>query len=97
MSETAEVSAEVTHATGLHARPAALLVRTASAFPPEVSITIRAEGEGKPVNARSLMSVLALGVRKGTRVTIAAEGPGAAEAVQAIKNLINGDFTEEPG
>lgn len=72
-------------ATGLHARPAALLVQKASNFPCEISLV---KG-GKKVNAKSIMNVLALGVGPNEQVTIITEGEKAAEALQDI-----GDFLE---
>jgi len=56
-------------ASGLHARPAALFVAAAGAQP--VPVTIRT-GDKKPVPARSMLSVLSLGAKFGTEVTIEA-------------------------
>ncbi|EAX48825.1 Phosphotransferase system, phosphocarrier protein HPr [Thermosinus carboxydivorans Nor1] len=73
------------NANGLHARPAALLVQKASAFPCE--ITLR-KGD-KQANAKSIMSVIALGIGPNEQLTIVAAGEQAAEALQVI-----GDFLE---
>ena len=72
--------------SGLHARPAAVFVKAAAAAP--VPVTIRV-GDGKPVPARSMLSVLSLGARKGTEVTLEAEGgEDAARAVDELAALL---------
>ena len=71
--------------SGLHARPAALFVKAAAAVP--VPVTIRV-GDGKAVPARSMLSVLALGAKKGTEVTLAADGEEAAASVDALAALL---------
>ena len=74
----------LTHAYGMHLRPAALLARTASRFNAAVSIANR---EGMS-NAKSALSVLALGVAVGEHFAIVAEGTDARDAVQAIAALL---------
>jgi phosphocarrier protein HPr len=71
--------------SGLHARPAALFVKAAAAAP--VPVTIRV-GDGKAVPARSMLSVLALGAKKGTEVTLAAEGDEAEAAVEELAAML---------
>jgi phosphocarrier protein HPr len=71
--------------SGLHARPAALFVKAAAAVP--VPVTIRV-GDGKAVPARSMLSVLALGAKKGTEVTLEADGDGAAAAVDELAAML---------
>jgi phosphocarrier protein HPr len=66
---------------GLHARPAALFVKAAAAQ--SVRITVR-KGDGPPVDARSMLRVLALGARNGDTIILEAEGDGAAEALEAV-------------
>jgi phosphocarrier protein HPr len=79
--------------SGLHARPAALFVAAAAAQP--VPVTIRT-GEKKPVPARSMLSVLSLGAKCGTEVTLeAADGDGAQEAVDALAALLEKDLDAE--
>jgi phosphotransferase system HPr (HPr) family protein len=68
----------------LHARPAADLVRAASRL--QTPVTIAANG--KRANARSILEVLGLGAVGGTELTLSASGPGAAEAVQALVEVI---------
>ncbi|HWI60285.1 MAG TPA: HPr family phosphocarrier protein [Symbiobacteriaceae bacterium] len=83
----------VNSAVGLHARPAANLVQTARNFAAEIFL----EKGGKKVSAKSLLSVLSLGVKAGERVAIAADGADEAEALAAISKLAANDFGEAKG
>ncbi len=75
---------------GLHARPAAVFVQTASKF--ESRITLSAHG--KKANAKSIVEVLSLGVEEGAEVTIAVDGRDEKDAMKAIEKLMNSDFGE---
>lgn len=75
---------------GLHARPAALLTRIASAFRSDIFI----EKDGDRGNAKSLLSILALGVFEGDDFTIQAEGPDEQDALDRIAHLIETDFSD---
>ena len=66
--------------TGIHARPATLLVQTASKFNSDINL----EYKGKSVNLKSIMGVMSLGVGQGADVTISAEGADADDALAAI-------------
>lgn len=66
--------------TGIHARPATLLVQTASKFNADINL----EYKGKSVNLKSIMGVMSLGVGQGADVTITTEGADEAEAMTAI-------------
>lgn len=66
--------------TGIHARPATLLVQTASKFASDINL----EYKGKSVNLKSIMGVMSLGVGQGADVTISAEGEDEKEAIEAI-------------
>ena len=81
-SETQVADARVTlpDDIDLHARPAAHFVRTAMRFSAKVSV---AAGE-REVDAKSLLSVLALGARRGTSIRLRAEGEDAAAAIAAL-------------
>jgi len=81
----------VENASGLHARPAAMLVRTAAGFNAEVSVANVTTGRG-PASARSLNAVATLGVRRGDQVLVRARGPQAEEALAAIRRLAEADF-----
>ena len=66
--------------TGIHARPATLLVQTASRFASDIQL----EYKGKSVNLKSIMGVMSLGVGQGADVVITAEGADEAEALAGI-------------
>ncbi len=76
---------------GLHARAAALLVKTANHFAAEVTI----EKDGIEVNGKSIMGILMLAASKGTRITLKTEGEDAREAIRALGQLIEDKFNEE--
>ncbi len=86
-----ERSFGITNKLGLHARAAAQLVRIANRFGSDIRIA-RDEME---VNAKSIMGVLMLAAPMNTTVTIKADGIDAAEAVEAIGELILAKFGEE--
>jgi phosphocarrier protein HPr len=76
---------------GMHARPAALLVKTASSFASQISI----EKDSERVNCKSIMGVITLGATFNTPLKIIADGPDEAEAVDAIQKLFDSRFEEE--
>jgi phosphocarrier protein len=76
---------------GLHARAAALLVKTANRFSSEIII----EKDGIEVNGKSIMGILMLAAAKGSKITLKAEGKDAAEAIQSLGKLIENKFGEE--
>jgi len=72
---------------GLHARPGTMLVNTIKQFSSDVTVT-NLDGSGKPANGRSLMKVVALGVKKGHRLRFTAQGADAEQALKAIGDAI---------
>lgn len=76
---------------GLHARAAASFVKTAAAFPCDISVA----HNGRKVSGKSIMGVMSLGAAKGSVLELAADGPEEAEAMGALSNLIAGRFGEE--
>lgn len=72
---------------GLHARPGTMLVNTIKQFNSDVTVT-NLDGSGKPANGRSLMKVVALGVKKGHRLRFTAQGDDAQQALNAIGEAI---------
>ena len=76
---------------GLHARPAALFVKTSSRFLSEVWV----EKDGERVNGKSIMGLMMLAAGKGSRLQVIAEGADAEKAVAEIKNLVETRFGEE--
>ncbi|MDX3770640.1 HPr family phosphocarrier protein [Streptomyces sp. NPDC005134] len=79
--------------SGLHARPASLLVQAATRQP--VKVTISRDGQSA-VDARSLLSVLALAAQYGDSVVLAAEGDGAEAAVEELATLLARDLDATP-
>jgi phosphocarrier protein len=77
---------------GLHARPAAMFVQAAAKQP--VKVTIAKVG-GDPVDARSILSVLALDARGGDEVVLVAEGDGADQALDELAALVARDLDSE--
>lgn len=75
---------QVNHPTGLHARPAAKVVAQANKSKSQITIRF----DGKSVNAKSMLSLLGAGIRKGSRIFITADGPDEQESVDALCNLI---------
>jgi phosphotransferase system HPr (HPr) family protein len=85
-----QITTTITHAVGLHARPAALFVQTAKRY--TAAITVHC-GERK-ASAKSMVQVLTLGAKQGSELTIQAEGDDADQARQALQNLIEANFHE---
>ncbi len=89
-----KVTLELTNPVGLHARPAAEFVRTATRF--RSSVLVRNLTRETPaVNAKSILSVLTLGAEKGHVIEVTAEGPDEKEALAALKMLVTGGFEED--
>ncbi|WP_345751242.1 HPr family phosphocarrier protein [Microbacterium rhizophilus] len=70
---------------GLHARPAKLFAQAAKDS--GVPVTI-AKGDGKPVNAASILGVIALGIEQGDEVTLTAEGDGGDGVLDTLEQLL---------
>lgn len=77
--------------TGLHARPAALLVKTTGKFKSEVFIS----KDGYKVNGKSIMGVMTLAAESGSVIEISVDGPDEKEAMIALEDLINNKFFED--
>lgn len=76
---------------GLHARPAALFVKTSSRFHSEVWV----EKDGEKVNGKSIMGLMMLAAGKGSVLRITAEGEDALTVMQELEALITSRFGEE--
>ncbi len=79
-----EREVELTNEVGLHARPAAVFSKAAAGFSADVTV-VKGEQEA---NAKSIMAVLKLDVKKGDAVTIATEGADAEEALKELVTLL---------
>lgn len=85
-----EQTIAIANKIGLHARPAALLVKTAAAFKSEVALI---KG-GKNVNAKSMLAVMSAGVKAGDTVTIQVTGEDEEQALEAVVTLIQNGLNE---
>jgi phosphocarrier protein len=86
----AERSVQIVNRNGLHARPAAEIVKAAAKFKCEITI-MRDDLE---VNGKSIMGVMMLAAEFGATLTLRATGPDAEDAVNAIATLITNKFGE---
>lgn len=85
------VTVGICNQRGLHARASAKFVKLASSFESEIRVT----RDGVTVDARSIMGLLMLGAGIGCGVDIEAEGPDAAEAIEALSDLVARKFDED--
>jgi multiphosphoryl transfer protein len=85
------VEVALTRSAGLHARPATVFVELAKQFVAEVRVGYGA----KFANGKSLMSLLKLGVERGGRIRISAQGPDEAEAVAALAEAVGRGLGDE--
>ena len=92
MNERVEIQTfTIRNKLGLHARAAALLVKTANHFEADVTV----EKDGIEVNGKSIMGILMLAASKGTRITLKIEGKDSTQALQTLGQLIENKFGEE--
>jgi len=87
---TMERSVKIVNKNGLHARPAAELVKTASRFQSDITM-VRDDLE---VNGKSIMGVMMLAAECGAELLVRADGPDAEQAVSAIADLVARKFGE---
>jgi phosphocarrier protein len=80
----------ISNKNGLHARPAAAIVKTASAFGSQITM----RRDDLEVNGKSIMGVMMLAAECGATITLRAEGADAREMVDALEALINSRFGE---
>jgi phosphocarrier protein len=85
-----ERTVEIVNRAGMHARPAAELVKLAGRF----TADIRLEKDGLEVNGKSIMGVLMLAAEHGSTLRLTAEGADAADAVDALSDLVIRGFEE---
>ncbi len=80
----------VQNEVGLHARPATFFIQKANEFKSLITIA----RDDRKVNAKSLLGVLSLGITKGTKVILTAEGSDEEEAIDELNNLIMSNFAD---
>ena len=88
---TASRTVEIVNKRGLHARASAKFVKLAADFDAEVAVT----REGQTVDARSIMGLMMLGAGIGSVLELSADGPQAAEALDALVELVANRFEED--
>jgi len=91
----ASAEIEVRNPSGLHARPAAAFVRAAGALGTDVRVTNLSRDETKSASARSVLGVMGLGVARGHRIRLEADGDGAESAIAALVELVAGGLGED--
>ncbi|MCF3943466.1 phosphocarrier protein HPr [Oceanobacillus alkalisoli] len=74
----------ITAESGVHARPATLLVNKAGQYSSDIQITYK----DKKVNLKSIMGVMSLGIPRGAEVEVSADGNDAEEAIEGITSVI---------
>ncbi len=81
----------VTNKLGIHARPAAMFVRTANRFDCDIFV----EKDGEKVNGKSIMGLMMLAAGPGSKLMLHAEGGDAARAAVELEALVKRKFDEE--
>ena len=92
-SEAKAATREVTviNKLGIHARPAAMFVKTANKFQSDITV----EKDGEQVNGKSIMGLMMLAAGQGSKLIITAEGHDAEAAVRELESLFQRKFDEE--
>jgi len=86
----AEITVTIEIEVGLHARPASLFVKTANLYKSEIRVKF-----GETIgNAKSILSMLTLGVNRGGIITISALGEDADQAIAGLADLVESNFGE---
>jgi phosphocarrier protein HPr len=88
---TVAATLNICNTRGLHARASAKFVKLASSFESDIHVT----RDGVTVDARSIMGLLMLGAGIGCSIDVSAEGPDAAEAMEALTDLVARKFDED--
>lgn len=83
-----EREVRIANRAGVHARPAALLVRAANRFQADIYL----EKDGERVNGKSIMGIIALGAAYRTSLRVIASGADEVEAVEALVRLVESKF-----
>jgi phosphocarrier protein HPr len=81
----------ISNKLGIHARPAALFVKTANRF----SCDIFVEKDGEKINGKSIMGLMMLAAGPGSKVTLHVRGADAVQAIAELEALVQRKFDEE--
>jgi phosphocarrier protein len=90
-ARTASREVTVINKLGVHARPAAMFVKTANRFVSEITV----ERDGEQVNGKSIMGLMMLAAGQGSKLVITAQGSDAELAVRELELLFQRKFDEE--
>jgi phosphocarrier protein HPr len=85
-----ERTVQIVNKNGLHARPAAEIVKLAAKFQSEITVV----KDDLDVNGKSIMGVMMLAAEHGSSITFRAEGPDADQALEALTTLVSNKFGE---
>lgn len=85
-----ETTVVITNELGLHARPAALVAKTAQQFSAEITLVT----ESRRVDAKSILDILSLAAGKGTALTVQGKGEDAPDCIKSIVELVRVQFHE---
>lgn len=83
----------IVNAQGLHARPAGQIAKEARAFQSKITLSVAATG--KKTDAKSLMGIMTLQAKKGTVLTISADGPDEDAALAKFGDMVKSGFGED--
>ena len=86
-----EATVVITNELGLHARPAALVAKTAQQFAADVTLS----ADDRHVDAKSILDILSLAAGKGTALTLRGKGDDAEDCIKTIASLVRVQFQEE--
>ncbi len=87
-----EIQLVIRNQLGLHARACALFVKAASKFKSEIVVS----RDDLEVNGKSIMGVMMLAAEEGATILVKADGPDETEALEIIRELVDGKFGGEP-
>ena len=85
-----ERTVQIVNKNGLHARPAAEIVKLAAKFKSEITVV----KDDLDVNGKSIMGVMMLAAEHGSEITFRAEGDDAEQALDALTTLVSNKFGE---
>lgn len=83
-----EIKLKLLNEEGMHARPAGVLVKRVGQFKSKIELV----SNGKTVNAKSLLSIMSLGLTANTEFTVKADGEDADAALKSIEELVQNKF-----
>ena len=81
----------ITNKLGIHARPAAVFVKTANRFAAEILV----EKDGERINGKSIMGLMMLAAGPGSKLTLYVRGADAQAAITELEALVQRKFDEE--